>query len=329
MKKTIKKITLLLILINTPLLATIKINHTGCMGVIGEHTHKKGDWMISYRYMKMNMDGNREGQQNISTQKIFENYRIAPNRMETNMHMLSTMWGFSEHVTLMLMVPYLQKNMIALHQQQGKFNTQTEGLGDITLKAFHTLKKTKKTTLFLINGLRFPTGGIEEKDTVFNQKVQLPYRMQLGSGSTDYILGATWTQIEEEYAIGAQIKSIFRMNKNNRNYQLGNTFEGTTWITKSLSPILSGCMKLQAKHQEDISGYDNEIETTAQVNPLANTQQGFSIVNLGLGLSWTGTESYKTHRIALEWNIPIYQKVNGIQMNSEQTLTIGWQHLLN
>ncbi|MFW5791454.1 MAG: hypothetical protein ACOCVU_02235 [Desulfohalobiaceae bacterium] len=31
------------------------------VGVMGAHTHGRGDWMLSYRYMHMDMGGNRDG----------------------------------------------------------------------------------------------------------------------------------------------------------------------------------------------------------------------------------------------------------------------------
>ena len=37
---------------------------------MGEHMHKKGEWMLSYRYMHMDMDGSRIGTKKVSPQTI-------------------------------------------------------------------------------------------------------------------------------------------------------------------------------------------------------------------------------------------------------------------
>lgn len=37
------------------------------IGVMGDHMHKKGEWMLGYRYMHMEMDGLRDGTSNVST----------------------------------------------------------------------------------------------------------------------------------------------------------------------------------------------------------------------------------------------------------------------
>ena len=36
------------------------------IGVMGEHVHSKGEWMASYRYMRMNMEPNRIGTDDVS-----------------------------------------------------------------------------------------------------------------------------------------------------------------------------------------------------------------------------------------------------------------------
>ena len=41
------------------------------------HVHPKGQWMVSYKYMKMNMDGNRDGTSRLSTEEVLERFMVA------------------------------------------------------------------------------------------------------------------------------------------------------------------------------------------------------------------------------------------------------------
>ena len=41
------------------------------IGVMGAHAHAQGDWMFSYRAMRMEMDGNRDGSSRMSTADVF------------------------------------------------------------------------------------------------------------------------------------------------------------------------------------------------------------------------------------------------------------------
>ncbi|MEO1652258.1 MAG: transporter, partial [Bacteroidota bacterium] len=72
------------------------------IGVMGDHLHQKGEWMLSYRYMRMQMQGNRLDSDGVSPVEIatqVENIffgspmqpptlRVVPTEMPMDMHML-------------------------------------------------------------------------------------------------------------------------------------------------------------------------------------------------------------------------------------------------
>ena len=49
---------------------SIRADSHGPVGVMGEHMHKEGEWMFSYRYMQMEMDGNLEGSNSLSIDEV-------------------------------------------------------------------------------------------------------------------------------------------------------------------------------------------------------------------------------------------------------------------
>ena len=82
------------------------------IGVMGDHMHKEGEWMFSYRLMYMNMEDARSGTDNLSAQDVFDmGYSMSPAEMQMEMHMLGTMYAPSDDVTLMLMANYVRKDM--------------------------------------------------------------------------------------------------------------------------------------------------------------------------------------------------------------------------
>lgn len=95
------------------------------IGVMAEHIHHKGKWMLSYRFMSMSMDGNVSGSDPIDPDTIVSTeanrffgmpgqpptLRVVPTDMTMNMHMLGAMYAPSDRVTLMLMLNYYQKTM--------------------------------------------------------------------------------------------------------------------------------------------------------------------------------------------------------------------------
>ena len=78
------------------------------IGVMGDHTHKAGEFMLSYRYMRMRMGGMRDGDDRVSASSVLGDYIVAPKSMDMNMHMFGAMVAPVDGVTLMLMVRQVQ-----------------------------------------------------------------------------------------------------------------------------------------------------------------------------------------------------------------------------
>ena len=111
------------------------------IGVMGDHGHKKGEFMLSYRYRRMEMDGNRSGSSKISSDEVVSptgfNFLVSPLEMTMEMHMFGAMYGLSHHLTLMAMVPYVDKSMDLVTRTGRRFTTRARGLGDIKLMVLH------------------------------------------------------------------------------------------------------------------------------------------------------------------------------------------------
>ena len=67
------------------------------ISVMAEHSHGEGEFMFSYRFMSMEMDGNLDGSDNLSNSDILvgpnnsDGYLVTPLDMTTDMHMLGMM----------------------------------------------------------------------------------------------------------------------------------------------------------------------------------------------------------------------------------------------
>ena len=87
------------------------------IGIMGDHIHKKGEVMLSYRYMRMEMSDLQDASHNISRETAVsttESYKFmnAPVKMHSNMHMFGAMYGVNNRFTTMLMVPFLNKKLM-------------------------------------------------------------------------------------------------------------------------------------------------------------------------------------------------------------------------
>lgn len=157
------------------------------IGVMGDHLHPQGDWMVSYRYMHMDMEGSLKGSDHISNKQIIsptgENFLVTPTEMTMDMHMLGVMYAPTGNLTLMAMAPYIKNSMDHRTRMGTTFTTGSEGIGDVQLGALYGLMEWNAQHLHLNLGISTPTGSINEKDHTPMGRGRLPYPMQLGSGT--------------------------------------------------------------------------------------------------------------------------------------------------
>ena len=76
------------------------------------HTHERGEWMVGYSFMYMEMDGNRDGTKDRSAGSVIaDGFPVTPTDMSMEMHMFHVMYGITDKLTVMVMVPYIRKAM--------------------------------------------------------------------------------------------------------------------------------------------------------------------------------------------------------------------------
>jgi len=304
------------------------------ISVMGDHNHKQGKWMSAYRYSGMKMEGNRSGTDNISTDEVLDDFMVAPLKMNMDMHMFGLMYGATDKLTLMGMVPYVQKSMSLVNRMDVNFKTKTEGLSDIKLSGLYTVFESEtdaslhhgRQKLLLNLGASLPTGSITERgDTPAGNNQKLPYPMQLGSGTVDPLIGLTYIHKYDDWSWGAQGNLILRIGKNDQGYRLGNEFSATTWIARNLNHYSSLSFRLEGKSWGDINGEDDDLNP--MMVPTARTDlRGGERVDALIGLNLIAPqEALAGHRLAAEFGLPVYQNLDGPQMETDYRFTLGWQ----
>jgi hypothetical protein len=316
------------------------------IGVMADHFHDAGEWMLSYRFMRMDMAGNRTGTDSIGPDSIVTNepnrffgnpmqpptLRVVPTEMTMDMHMLGAMYAPSDRVTLMVMANYLVNEMDHITYAGpsgtdvlGRFTTRSEGIGDTKLSALMRLHDGEHSRLHATLGVSAPTGSNTETDTILTPMgmrptPRLPYPMQLGSGTWDPIVGLTWSGFAESTSYGVQWRSTFRVHDNDEDYRLGDEHRLTGWWAWRVATPVSLSLRAEAYHRGNISGRDPAI--AAPVQTADPDRQGVERVSVGAGLNWSLPAG---NRLALEFMQPIYQDLDGPQLETDWQLNLGWQ----
>lgn len=317
------------------------------IGVMGDHTHAKGEFMVSYRYMRMTMRDNLTDANDISSDEIVTNIpnrffgldgqpptlRVVPTEMTMDMHMLGVMYAPSDRLTLMGMVNILSFGMDHTTYQGGMgtnvlggFTTESSGLGDISIGGLFKINDYFQANL----GVSIPTGSIEEQDQILTPMnmeptVRLPYPMQLGSGTWDLLPGVVYFQKAESVSWGAQIRGTIRLGENGNEFSYGNKVMTTAWGAYRLASWLSSSLRIRFSAINGIDGIDPEIVAPVQT---ANPDfQGGHLLDGHIGVNLIGQSGFlKDQRIAAEFGIPFWQSLHGPQLQTTSVLTLGWQY---
>ena len=299
------------------------------ISVMGDHYHKKGEFMFSYRFMPMWMEDNIQSSDDISNEDIYQNFMVAPQKMNMNMHMLGAMYAPSDRVTLMVMGNYISNSMDLRTGMGVDFTTESGGLGDITVSSLIKILNNNRQSLHGNVGISIPTGDIDQRDaTPMMNDAQLAYPMQLGSGTWDPSLGLTYLGQSDKLSWGAQSKYKFRLGENSENYIFGNRFDVVGWGAIKVSDYFSFSTSLSYFDTQKIDGVDADLNP--MMMPLFNTDNsGRNQLDVGIGTNFFVPKgSLKDLRIGAEIKIPAYQQVNGIQMKNTLMATFGIQYTI-
>jgi len=305
------------------------------IGVMGDHTHTKGELMFSYRYMRMGMQGLRDDDEGISRSRVLDDYAVTPTRMDMEMHMIGAMYAPVDRVTLALMLPWVRLDMDHRTRMGGSFSTSTEGLGDIRASALVDLWKAEGHSIHANLGLSFPTGSLSEVGRTplsAPSKVRLPYPMQTGSGSYDFLPGLTYRGSLDAFSWGAQAGGEIRMNENHADYRLGNEYALTGWGTYTINRWVSASLRFEWQHALNIRGRDSSIATTNPMGvPLVPTadpgRRAFMRLDALAGLNFAVPMGVlEGVRFAVEAGLPAYQRLDGPGLETDWLLTVGVQY---
>jgi hypothetical protein len=292
---------------------------------MGDHTHGAGDWMFSYRYMSMQMNRNRDGTSTRSRREVLSEFPVAPYWMKMQMHMFGFMYAPSDELTLMGMLPYIYNKMDHINRMGVKFRTRSEGIGDTKLTALYLVRETELTRVHLNLGVSLPTGSIDKKDDTPAGRVRLPYPMQLGSGTYDLLPGLTLQGQQERWSWGFQSIATLRFHENGKDYQLGNRLMGTGWLGRQVLKQLSISARLEGQVWGNIHGGDPDLIPALVPTADADLRKGRR-VDLLVGANWEFLSGpFAGHRLAIEAGTPVYQSLDGPQLETDWIVTIGWQ----
>jgi hypothetical protein len=116
--------------------------------------------------------------------------------------------------------------------------------------------------------------------------------------------------------------ATIRLDDNDEGYTPGDTHQITGWTSYSWNPAVGTSLRINASKIKEVDGIDSRIVAPVQT---ANPDfQGGDRVDIGIGLNFSGQQgSWRGVRAAVEYGLPVYQHLNGPQMEADWTLNAG------
>ncbi len=290
------------------------------IGVMAEHTHSQGEWMIGYKALVTYGQNNLDGTDRVSLSEIFDaGYVMASENMLMQMHMLEVMYAFSDEFTLMLMADFMIHDMAHAHAPGfGEDHSHnTSGLADLSLTGMYKFYDDRNQRMHAELGFTIPTGRYDFFEG---------YNMQLGTGTADIIAGLTYLLQNNAFSYGAQFRSRLSFYDNSRGYRHGNRFQTTAWAGYMLNEWFSPLLRIEYSHWGNIEGRDPQLDP--MIDPARDPNiQGGDRIDLGIGTNfYIRRGSLKGLRIAAEALIPIYQNLDGPQLSQDIGVVFGLQY---
>ena len=282
--------------------------------------------MFGYKFGTMDMDCCKDSTSSVSNDYIKNlGFSMAPTDMTMDMHMFSAMYALNNKISLMAMLPYIEKEMDMVKlsgMNTGKTHrTSSRGIGDLSIAGLYKL--TGKSNLKL--SLSIPTGEFDEKDeNMMGMMKTLPYPMQLGSGTYDVAFGYSYQEILSNWSYGFQVNATKRFDYNSEDWKYGDRREASAWVAKPISKSVSLSFGFDLEHQDNIDGKSsNRNNMTPTWNELFHSHLRVSS-NLGLNFKLPNSKS----RIGIQCGVPLYMDVDGPQMEPDFKCNLGFSSMM-
>ncbi|WP_235952297.1 transporter [Crateriforma spongiae] len=306
-------------------------------GLMGDHVHEPGEWMVEYRYMNMYMDGNRAGTRRLSdaesiafgaTSDPVTNRGASPSSMTHEMHMLHVMRGMTDDITLytMIMLPSITMDHIRGPMNPAGagsyFTTHNSGFGDTTIGALLRLYSDADDDLILNLGGSLPTADIfrtTREPTGGMMEQPLPYPMRLGSGTFNARPGITWKRYFDHGSFGTQFQTDLPIGRNYRDYSVGDEFRLNTWYSHVLTDHFSTSLRIENLWRTNYGGAD-PMSPDALISTNVESFRGGYTLNLGVGAA----ALLNGHLLNVEIVPMLHQDLDGIQLETDWAIVASW-----
>ena len=304
--------------------AESRLHALGPIGVLGAYTLESGEWALSYRFERSFLNDNRDGTRRLSVSEVSaRGFSVIPTKLDVELHRIGAMYAPHKRLTLSLILPIVHLDMKQQNPPGSSFTTHSDGVGDLEFRALVPFMEKGNETLHLQFGLSLPTGSILENDSTPLGHLRLPYSMQIGSGTWDLLPGGTYLGHKGKGSWGLQATGVLRLGDNDVGYALGDRYEVTAWFGWDWTKWLNSTARIAWNDWGNVEGRDPALDPSRAPTEDPKSQEGERL-DIGPGLRFA-LPRLRGQELAVEALFPVYQRLDGPQLETDWSLTVGWR----
>ena len=296
-------------------------------------------WYLAYRYGRAEFDEYRLGTRKLSYEDVLwsgpseqrtgSNYPVVPTKIQQEVHSVLLGYQYSQSLSARVSIPFIKQSTdhVSIVPGYDEFNISSDGVGDVLAVVDYELSRTVNSAWHGVFGLSIPTGSIDEEGDTPRAPgdQQLPYTMQIGSGTWDLPLGITYKKYGQHFSGGSDMLAVIRTGDNDRDYHLGHKFTWGGWVSFTGGELLEPGVRFSYRWQGEISGEDLSLRVPNPTYPYPAPvvdPTAFGGQQLDLAV-------YVDVKVAPRWNLrveygqPLWLDLNGPQSAEKYQFSLG------
>jgi len=270
-------------------------------------------WSADLRIESVSQSRLRSGTSTINANQVTGEDAIE--RHTKNLNVVTTLgYGFDENWSVSLRIPVVRRDHLhdLIDDTTGLPSTSEQWrftkLGDVQVLARRQALSSDMTTAFAwFGGLKLPTGSTK----VVNADGSRAERaLQPGTGTTDAVIGVAGRRaVGINDALIGQV-SVSAALKKQEEFRPGTRVEASVGWSHAYSEGLGAVLQLNVRHRGHDSG--------DQAEP---SNSGSTTIDLSPGVTFGLGHSSTLYGYV---QLPLYQKVTGIQLVPRSSIAVGW-----
>ncbi len=236
---------------------------------------------------------------------------------------LSLAYGVSDNLTLSARIAWVERRNIRegeleLGVPEVHLHGDSSGIGDLVVLGQYRFLDGATLDASLLGGIKAPTG----KTNVQDAGTVLEIDLQPGTGSWDYLIGASVSRISGRTGLHANI--LFNLTtEGDRDTELGNAFFYNIGITRTLA---SAERHAHEKHDHLHLKWDAILELNGEsrdknrIGGISEDNTGGDLIYLSPGIRLTAADKWS---LFLSAGFPVHQDPNGVQTDVDYRIIAG------